>query len=238
MNATIQCLSNIKGLSHNILLNFGTFDPERQPLCLAYSNLIYELLHTRDKYINPKLFKNVIGGLNPLFEGNQPGDAKDLIVYIIETLHKELLPPTMNNRNEIDFFQQEMDSNNEQIVLKNFITELSANQTIVSNIFYGAIRTVMVCKGCNRNKFSFQTFNLLIFPLKKVKDYKLAKMGGMKNKNLDLNLYDAFSCEQEVEKLEGENMIYCNFCRQLCPGTHKQDYYSLPFLLLTVRSLL
>ena len=85
----------------------------------------------------------------------------------------------------------------------------------------------MVCKGCKRNKFSFQTFNLLIFPLKKVKDFKLAKIGRKKNINLDLNLYDAFSCEQEVEKLAGENMIYCNFCRQLSPGTHKQDYYIL-----------
>ena len=234
MNATIQCLSNIKGLSHNILLNFGTFDQERQPLCLAYSNLIYELLHTRDKYINPQVFKNVIGGLNPLFEGNQAADAKDLIFFIIETLHKELLPPPMNNAKEIDFFQQEMNSNNEQIVFQNFITELSANQTIVSNIFYGAIRTVMVCKGCKRNKFSFQTFNLLIFPLKKVKDFKLAKIGGKKNINLDLNLYDAFSCEQEVEKLEGENMIYCNFCRQLSPGTHKQDYYSFPRILIII----
>ena len=204
MNATIQCLSNIKGLSHNILLNFSSFDPERQPLCLAYSNLIYELLHAKDKYINPKLFIYIIEGLNPLFKGNQAGDAKDLIFFIIETLHKELLPPPIINRNEIDFFQQEMNSNNERMVFQNFLTELSANQTIVSNIFYGAIRTVMVCDGCNRNKFSFQTFNLLDFPLKKVKDFKLEKIGCKKNINLDLNLYDAFACEQEWKNSRGK----------------------------------
>ena len=78
-------------------------------------------MHTRDKYINPQVFKNTIGGLNPLFEGNQAADAKDLIFFIIETLHKELLPPPIINRNEIDFFQQEMNSNNEQIVFQNFI---------------------------------------------------------------------------------------------------------------------
>ena len=236
MNATIECLSNIKSLSNNLLLKFGSFNPEKQPLCLAYSNLIFRLLHTREKYINPQIFKDVIGKLNPLFEGNQAADAKDLIFFIIETLHKELMPPSINVNNfEIDFFQQEMNSNNENIVFQNFLKELKVNQTIVSNIFYGVFRSVMFCNGCKRNKFSFQTFNLLIFPLKKIKDYKIVKLGGaVNNKNLDLNLYDAFFCEQEVEKLEGENMIYCNFCRKLSPGSHKQDFYTLPPILIII----
>ena len=234
MNATIECLSNIRSLSNNILFNFGTFDREKQPLCLAYSNLIYQLLHTKEKYISPNVFKQVIGNLNPLFEGNQAADAKDLIFFIIETLHKELIPPSINNNNfEIDFFQQELNSQNEMIVFQNFAKEFSANQTFVSNLFYGVIRTKMHCDGCGKDKFSFQTFNLLIFPLKKVKDYKIAKPGVNKN-NLDLNLYDAFYCEQEEEKLQGENMIYCNNCRKLKQGSHKQDYYTFPPILIII----
>ena len=236
MNATIECLSNIKSLSNSILSKFGSFNPETQPLSLAYSNLIFRLLHTREKYINPQIFKDVIGKLNPLFEGNQAADAKDLIFFIIETLHKEHLPPSINSNNfEIDFFQLEMNSNNENIVFQNFLKELKANETIVSKIFYGVFRSMMYCNGCRRNKFSFQTFNLLIFPLKKIKDYKIAKLGGaVNNNNLDLNLYDAFFCEQEVEKLEGENMIYCNNCRKLLPGAHKQDFFSLPPILIII----
>ena len=234
MNATIECLSNIRSLSFNILSKFGTFDREKQPLCLAYSNLIYKLLHTREKYITPNVFKEVIGNLNPLFEGNHAADAKDLIFFIIETLHRELIPPSMNNNNfEIDFFQQELNSQNEEIVLQNFLKEFSANQTLVSNAFYGTIRTKMHCNGCIKDKFSFQTFNLLIFPLKKVKDYKMAKPGINKN-NLDLNLYDAFECEQQIEKLQGENLIYCNTCRKLTEGTHKQDYYTFPPILIII----
>jgi hypothetical protein len=52
--------------------------------------------------------------------------------------------------------------------------------------------------------------------------------------NLDLNLYDAFECEQEIEKLEGENLIYCNTCRKLTEGTHKQDYYTFPPILIII----
>ena len=61
----------------------------------------------------------------------------------------------------------------------------------------------------------------------------MAKPGINKN-NLDLNLYDAFECEQQIEKLQGENLIYCNTCRKLTEGTHKQDYYTFPPILIII----
>ena len=90
MNATIECLSNIRKLSNILLESYGTFDIDKQPLCVSYSSLLYDLLHTKEKSIRPILFKQIIGKLNPLFEGNHAADAKDLIFFLIETLHKEL----------------------------------------------------------------------------------------------------------------------------------------------------
>ena len=233
MNATIECLSNVEELSSKLLQKYGIFDVETQPLCLSFSSLLYELFHTKEKYIAPKLFKEIIGKLNPLFEGNHAADAKDLIFFIIETLHKELLKPNPNkNNNEVDFLQQEINSQNEIIMLKDFLKEYEANRTFVSDIFYGINRSVMKCFGCGICKYSFQTFNLLIFPLKKVKDYKKRQVGSVNN--LDLNLYDAFLCEQEEEKLEGENMIYCNRCKKLSPGSHQQQIYGTPEVLIII----
>ena len=235
MNATIECLSNIKSLSNNLLQKYGSYNIDKQPLCVSYSSLLYDLLHTTEKYIKPNLFKEIIGKLNPLFEGNHAADAKDLIFFIIETLHKELCPSLNNNNNEIDFLQQELNSQNEQKMLNDFLKEMQSNTTIISNLFYGINRSVMICNGCNITKYSFQTFNLLIFPLKKVKDYKMRKYGGgWFNNNLDLNLYDAFECEQEVERLEGDNMIYCNQCKKLSPGIHKQEIYGMPRILIII----
>ena len=209
MNATIECLSNIKSLSNNLLQKYGYYNIDKQPLCVSYSCLLYDLLCTTEKYINPKLFKEIIGKLNPLFEGYHVVDPKDLIFFIIETLHKELCPFSSNNNNEIDFLQQELISQNEQKMLNDLLKEMQSNSTIISNLFYGINRSIMKCIGCNITKYSFWTFNLLIFPLKKVKDYKMRKYGGgWFNNNLDLNLYDSFECEQEVERLEGDYMIY------------------------------
>ena len=232
MNATIECLSNIRNLSNYLLLNYGQFDIDKQPMCVSYSSLLYDLLHTKEAYIKPILFKQIIGKMNPLFEGNHAADAKDLILFIIETLHNELKNPSIQNDKEIDFAQQEINARNEQKMLNDFLEEFKLNQTIISKSFYGTNRSIMKCNNCGLTKYSFQTFNLLIFPLKKVKEYK-QKNRHFWNK-LDLNLYDAFLCEQERETLDGENMIYCNNCRQLAPGFHEQDFYTLPPLLIII----
>ena len=52
--------------------------------------------------------------------------------------------------------------------------------------------------------------------------------------NLDLNLYDAFYCEQEAERLEGDDMIFCKVCRQLSPGVHQQQIYGMPNILIII----
>jgi ubiquitin C-terminal hydrolase len=233
MNATIECLSNIKSLSNHLIENYGNYNSKTQPLCVSYSSLLYELIFTNKNCIEPKLFKEIIGKLNPLFEGNHSVDAKDFIFFIIETLHRELLPPSNNNNenNEIDFLQQEQNAKDENKMRIEFIKEFNLNRTIISDIFYGINRSIMKCNNCGTKKYSFQTFNLLIFPLKKVKEYKMRQIG---RGNLDLNLYDAFSCEQEAERLEGENMIYCNVCRQLSPGVHQQQIYGMPRILIII----
>ena len=115
--------------------------------------------------------------------------------------------------------------------MNKFIKEFKLNRTIISDIFYGINRFIVKCNNCGTTKYSFQTFNLLIFPLKKVKEYKMRQIG---RGNLDLNLYDAFYCEQEEERLEGENMIYCNVCRQLSPGVHQQQIYGMPNILIII----
>ena len=233
LNATIECLSNIKKLTSGLLMAYGSYDVGTQPLCTSYSSLLYELFHTKGTNINPNLFKEIIGKLNPLFTGNQGGDAKDLIFFMIETLHKELLGPLKNNNlRKSDFLQQEMNSQNEQIMLNDFINEFNSKTTLISYIFYGISRSIMKCFGCGICKYSFSTFNLLIYSLKKIKEYKIRKTG--QNNNLDLNLYDAFLCEQEEEKLEGENMIYCNRCKKLSPGAIKKDIYGTSRILIIV----
>jgi len=234
MNSTIQCLSNIKDLSDYLISHFGKFDIEKQPLAVSFSSLVYNLFHTDKKYIAPELFKKIIGMLNPLFEGFHAADAKDLIFFLLEKLHQELNKlPNEPEQSNIDYAQLEKDSYDKDKMLKHFIKDYSEkNKSIISDTFYGTICSTMKCNKCNKIKYSFQTFNLLIFQLKNVKENRQKTLNN--NNKYKLNIYDAFDNDNKEEKLDGENMIYCNFCKGLNPGIHQQTIYLLPKVLIII----
>jgi ubiquitin carboxyl-terminal hydrolase 8 len=231
MNATLQALSNIVELSKPLLKKFEqkSFDIENQILAAAYSSLLYELFYPKDnkKYISPNIFKEIIGELNPLFKGMHAADAKDLIFFIIERMNKELNPIKETPNPQINFEEQEKLSLNENVMLQSFLNDFRAtNNTIITKIFYGVTRSIMKCLQCNTTKYSFQTFNLLIFQLKKIKE--------MIPKKEKIGLLDAFEVEKREEILDGDNMIYCNKCRSLQKGMHQQQIYCLPRVLIIV----
>ena len=236
MNATIQCLSNIKDLTDYLLRRLGQLDVNKQPLTTQYTNLLSGLFYTKEKYVDPSLFKKVIGELNPLFQGLLAGDSKDLLFYILEAIHNELSPEQKNVNNiKKDFYQLELESRDEQKMLKNFYDDFkSRNQTKIYDIFYGITRSTMKCNHCNITKFSFQMFNMQIFLLKKIKEDKMTELGKYYNSNDKLNILDAFLNQQKEEKLVQENMIYCNNCKGLYEGVHQQVIYGLPKVLIII----
>jgi ubiquitin C-terminal hydrolase len=149
-------------------------------------------------------------------------------------LHQELNKITnIKEDNNIDYAQLEKDSFDENKMLQHFIKDYTEkNKSIISDTFYGIIRSTMKCNSCKKIKYSFQTFNLLIFQLKNIKEYNQKTL---KNKdNYKITIYDAFDCDKKEEILDGENMIYCNQCKGLKPGTHQQIIYTLPKVLIII----
>ena len=239
MNTTIQCLNNISELTNKLLKLYNTqqISIEKQPFTYAFSNLLYDLNNTKEKYIVPSLFKEIIGKLNPLFEGLHAADAKDLIFFIIEKLHKELnkAQQIQQQNCKIDYQQQELDSRDENKMYIKFINDFKQkNDSFISHYFYGIHRVTMKCENCGLIKYSFQAFNILIFQLKKVKDEMKKELGQFYQKYQKLNLYNAFEVEQKEELLKGENMIYCNGCKGLHNGKHRQQIFGLPAVMIVI----
>ena len=233
MNSAILCLSNINYLSDYLIKHFGHFDVEKQSLSVAFSSLVYDLFSTEEKFIIPELFKKIIGKLNPLFEGNNEVDAKDLIFFLLENLHKELNKSNYSVQLNIDYAQFEKDSFDEKKMLNIFIKEFSEkNKSIISDNFYGIIRSTMKCSSCCRIKYSFKTFNFLIFKLKNVKDFIQKDL--YKTNKYVINIYDAFDYDKNEDFLNGENMNYCNYCKALRPAIYQQIIYSLPRVLIII----
>jgi ubiquitin C-terminal hydrolase len=63
----------------------------------AYLNvLINSWLNVNINNYSPNYFKQVISDMNPLFQGIQANDSKDLIIFLLETMHKELNEAKIN----------------------------------------------------------------------------------------------------------------------------------------------
>ena len=141
-----------------------------------------------------------------------------------------------NNQNNFlgkDFNQLENEATNESLMIQNFKNDFHAkNKSIISDTFYGITRSTMKCNGCGITKYSFQSFNLQIFQLKKLKEDKIASLGQENYDTLTLN--EAFVFQQKEELLNGENMIYCNNCKRLQNGAHQQSIYEFPYVLIIV----
>jgi len=232
MNSSLQCLFNIESLSEKLLSKYLSLNLKTQPLTCAYTTLLFELTNTTSKYIDPTIFKTAVGELNPLFHGNAASDSKDLIFFIIERLHQELKIITTNQIPQMNYYQLELIAKNNELSLSNFINDLKNNNSCIFDTFYGINKIIMKCNHCNTTKYSYQSFNLIAFILKKVKGDKMQFIGNEYYKGIDI--YDCFDSERKLENLDGDNMIFCNDCKCLRPGSHQQLIYSLPPVLIIV----
>ena len=160
MNATLQCFSNI-GFLRNELLDpeFYTLLEEnkisKMRLSFALAEVLKNLwLNYNIKYYPPKHFKEVISDMNPLFQGVAANDPKDLILFILETMHAELRtndPNIIVNENFLP------DEHKLEEVYQDFANYyLSKNKSIILDIFYGCSNIVTYCLNCESELHNVQ----------------------------------------------------------------------------------
>ena len=206
MNATLQCLSNVRSLREYFLDDNKYYQDvlgRSTELTKSFADVLRKLWsQTSETYYAPKEFKEIISKMNPLFKGIQANDSKDLVLFIYENIHRELNNPSENPidvnldniRNELKLFRN------------NYYPQ---NYSIISKIFYYEQTSIMQCKRCNFMTYNYNIMNMIIFPLEKVRLYMVKKKpGGFTN----ITLNDCFEQNEQPEMLEGSNQIYCNNC--------------------------
>jgi len=240
MNSTLQCFCNIKKF-----VNFFKYSAQVVNIVKNSKNnltssfkLLIEKLWPKDfnpsisrKYYAPNDFKKKISKMNPLFEGIAANDAKDLVNFIIMTLHLELNRANPNNYN-MNNHNIILDQRNKQLMLNNYVTEfMKSNQSIISDLFYAMNCNITQCNACFQQIYNFQTYFFIIFPLEEIRKYK-NNYNNMFNifynafnffnynnffmNNNVVSIYDCFDYDCKQNLMDGENSMYCNFCKTNC----------------------
>ena len=247
MNATIQCFSRTTELSNYFLNpeNNNKFQTENK-LSFSYFNLIKNLWQKQNEETvsySPYDFKNIISEMNPLFQGIAANDSKDLILFVLEQIHRELkLKDNGQDQND-----ENIDQTNRNAVLEDFDKSMKNNVSIISELFFGKHEIVSDCLNCRQKgnpivKYNFQIFNFLIFPLKEVSNYKKNKLSILNNNianNIDngeesVTIYECFEQFVLPAIMTGDNMMFCNNCQQLSITSYTTKIYKSPEILILI----
>jgi len=241
MNATLQCLSNTDELTKYFLNKFKFDDSDNNKIISnAYHNVIKNLWNreNNNKSFSPNEFKEKLSQENPLFAGVAANDSKDLINFLLERFHNELNIKKDNNQNYISKEFNSIDQLNEQRMLDIFANEFKMKyNSIISNLFYGTLETKTQCQICKQIKYNFQIFSFIEFPLEKVNQYcfnsgKRNNYNMINNKNPDIDLYECFEYNNNLELMTGENQMYCNICNCSSDSLYGSILYSTPNYLI------
>jgi len=235
MNATLQSLSNVPQLTNFFLHKFSPNDPKKR-----MSNEYYQVVKClwskkyNGKSYAPHSFKNVLSQMNPLFQGVAANDSKDLINFLIETLHSELnMPKNKNTTNNIIDPSIQLDEVKMfNIFLSNMVSEYNS---IISDLFYGVLETQSKCINCQRIKYNFQIYSFIEFPLEQVYNYCISTTPGgsyISNGIPSIDIYKCFEHYHQLTPMVGDNKIYCNECRNEYDAFYGTCLYSLPRYLI------
>jgi ubiquitin carboxyl-terminal hydrolase 8 len=224
MNATLQCFSNTPKL-RSYLLNKDNYNElennkvSTNKLSFALAEVLknlWEVLTQRD--YPPNHFKNVISEMNPLFKGIKANDPKDLILFLLETMHNELnKAPNKNLKtNYID------DTYFESVFYDFYQNYMNKNKSIIAEEFNGYTNSMTSCGYCRTTIHNVQTFNILFFPLEEIRKF-------MNYKHNNVLIKDCFQFYQKNNIFPS---FYCNKCKYLCQSINTNRLIYTPQTLI------
>ena len=198
MNSTLQCFCHIDKFvdyfKYNSKWNTIKENKEKYPLSLSFKELIENLwpdeIDPSKKDYPPNDFKETIAKMNPLFKGIAACDAKDLVNFIVMTLHIELCD---DENNELEQITQIKNNAGNISPKDQFMKDFNKNNnTIISKLFYGVNFNVSMCTNCPypQELYNYQTYFFMIFPLEEVRKYKQSEQptqNNLMNANFNMN---------------------------------------------------
>ena len=212
MNPILHCFTQIEKLVNFFKYSqkyksFVNSKEKKIYLSNSFKYLIENLWPTNDKYINnsnfhnsykekyfsPYIIRDRLIKMNESLDPKNRNSPKDLIIFIILTLHKELNYPNINillnniNNNIIP----QIDEKNRQIMLnyytRNFARE---NMSIISDLFFSMKEIIINCDKCKTTKYKFQNFFYLDFQLDEILKNKLRKSLDNSSNRFTLDIID------------------------------------------------
>ena len=197
INESVNTQGNLSYAFYDVIKSIFNASKSKQNLSSFSSPT--DIITSFDNAISPEKFQKILGKCNPQFKDLEANDSKDLILYLLQTMHQELNYYTKNKP-----FNKYPNQYNRAETYMTFINSYDiTNYSIISYLFYGTSENTTKCDNCKNIIYNFQKFEFLSFGV--------AKYDGK-----EFNIMNGFDDHIKKEKLTGDNQYYCNYCKKLC----------------------
>ena len=197
INESVNTQGNLSYAFYDVIKSIFNASKSKQNLSSFSSPT--DIITSFDNAISPEKFQKILGKCNPQFKDLEANDSKDLILYLLQTMHQELNYYTKNKP-----LNKYPNQYNRADTYMTFIKSFDiTNYSIISYLFYGTSENTTKCDNCKNIIYNFQKFEFLSFGV--------AKYDGK-----EFNIMNGFDDYIKIEKLTGDNQYYCNYCKKLC----------------------
>uniref|UniRef100_A0A915CQ91 ubiquitinyl hydrolase 1 n=1 Tax=Ditylenchus dipsaci TaxID=166011 RepID=A0A915CQ91_9BILA len=167
MSAALQSLSNIEELSAFFLDNGITDEKkiEEGGLSREYTLFLRDLL-VDNKSVAPRRLKTVVSQKSSSFCDRLQHDCQEFLQIFLDLLHQDLNKALKDCKKSVSSEADEDDQlEDSQKALQSWEHHLQLDQSIVSNLFTGQVKSSLKCLQCGHLSTTFELFMCVQLPI-------------------------------------------------------------------------
>ena len=128
----------------------------------AFASIVENIWTGKNSAINPQELKSCIAQKYKVFSGFRQQDSQELLVFLLDLLHEDI--NTCKERIPLNI--KDGDGSNDEEVANETLRQRSANNNSpIYTMFFGLLKSKLVCPDCNNASVCFDPFSSLSLPL-------------------------------------------------------------------------
>lgn len=234
IKAVLKCLYSYKILNDIILNKKAIIENNKQKYYIHYwySQAIDAIAGIKEEDLNLCIeeFRRAIASSYSKLDGNKEVDPLLLLTFLLFRLHQEMNEVDNDNLSNLNkknakyvitsSFDGEEDKQNKDQMWNKFIVKYNSKvNSLISDLFFGFVKTKVICQTCRKGYYSFSNYFYIIFDLSD-RDSK---------RDFDL-IKDGFEIQFNKKRLilpDGPDRTYCDSCCSYQAFKEYNRYYML-----------
>ena len=229
----INCLSIYDSFKQYFLKEGNKISPFNE-ISLQFKDVIRSFNNPNESHENRcsllYKFKNLIinnYGIKKNEDACSEIEPISIISFLLNKLHGELNTIKFNFGKEENYMKDYIKNENkkEEAYINYLIFYNSNFKSIISDNFFGLIKTKRICNNCGDIKYSFNMQSFIPFNVSILSEY--LKKNKLEQKNLDI--YYCFDClNKNYIILNKNSCVTCENCENYTEHNEFKQFYSLP----------